>query len=124
MALAVLAACSRGELDSSMQERLEEATSDATRALDKVSGLESRVDGLSSSLDDLRRDGTRFGADVEKLRESLSDLRSALRGVRSSSSSALSEASSALAVAQQAARDLAVLEQRYEYHLRRYHGGG
>ncbi|MGH2729345.1 MAG: hypothetical protein ACRDJI_01925 [Actinomycetota bacterium] len=124
LALAVVAGCGRGDLDSSTQERLDDAATGATRALDEVDTLESRVDALASSFADVRRDDDRIDETVKKLRQTLRDLRASLKSVRSSAGSAASDAGAALAEAQELARDLAVLEQRYEYHLRRYHGGG
>jgi chromosome segregation ATPase len=124
LALAVVAGCGRGDLDSSTQERLDDAATGATQALDEVDVLESRVDALANSFAEVRRDREHIDAKVKKLREALNDLRSSLKDVRSSAGSAASDAGAALAEAQELARDLAVLEQRYEYHLRRYHGGG
>ena len=124
LALVVVAGCGRGDLDSSTRERLDDAATGATQALDEVDTLESRIDALASSFAEVRRDRDRIDATVEKLRETLRDLRASLGNVRSSAGSAASDAGAALAEAQELARDLAVLEQRYEYHLRRYHGGG
>jgi outer membrane murein-binding lipoprotein Lpp len=124
VACALVAGCGRGDLDTLTRERLDDAATGATQALDEVDALESRVDALASSFADDSRDDDRIDEKVKKLRQTLRDLRASLKSVRSSAGSAASEAGSALAEAQELARDLAVLEQRYEYHLRRYHGGG
>jgi hypothetical protein len=60
----------------------------------------------------------------ERLWASISSVRTGLGDARSMSGAAAAEADDALARAGQVARDLSVLQQRYDYHLRRYHGGG
>jgi outer membrane lipoprotein-sorting protein len=97
-----------------------------------IAGLEDRVDDLAADLaDELQvvKEGRnelqdRISALSDKLDKSLARLRDALAAARSGSSEAADAAASALNSAQSVAADLEVLEQRYEYHLRRYHGGG
>jgi hypothetical protein len=87
---------------------LEGALEAATEGLDRARAFEGRI---SKGLDAL---GDRLERSMARIKENLSDVRT----------SASEEAASALAQAQQVARDLEILEQRYDYHLRRYHGGG
>jgi hypothetical protein len=49
-------------------------------------------------------------------------LRSALRDAEDDAAGALTDAGAAAARVEQVGRDLAVLTERYDYHLRRYHG--
>ena len=109
-----------------------EATSETAAAME---ALDERVATLETDLaaaqDDIEagdeagsRLATRIDHLADKLDRSLERLRDALDSVRSGSAEARDQAASALATAQSVASDLAVLEQRYEYHLRRYHGGG
>lgn len=74
--------------------------------------------------------GRKLDRQVTDLRESLRDLRSAVRQARSGASGALERADAASARAGEAlaradalARDLTVLEDRFNVHMRRNHGG-
>ena len=117
-------ACGSGELDSETAGDLQEARADAAQAVERVDSLEARLDALAEQLDDAVLDRKRLNRVTERLESALADLRKALHAAESSADTAAADAASALARADQAARDLAVLEDRYEYHLRRYHGGG
>jgi hypothetical protein len=117
------------------QAELADARRDASGALEQVQELEGRVaelesalrasdaqlDGLVSSKaefdEELKRLGRRMGRGIERLRAAVKDARQQV-------SSAGENAVAAVARAAELARDLAVLENRYDYHLRHYHGGG
>ena len=113
----VLSACGRAT---------DEARAAATRALDELSTLKERVTELEAALEETaaevhvaRRIETRFAKDLDalsaRLDRSLDAIRSNLSEVRNSSSEGVS---TAVAGAQGVARDLEVLEERFNYHLR------
>ncbi|MEA2453319.1 MAG: hypothetical protein QOG04_2029 [Actinomycetota bacterium] len=114
-----LGACASGTPSST------EPSAETTQA---ISALEDRVADLEADLlaaeDGRTKLSDRIDSLGDKLAKSLDRLQESLAQVRSGSSEAADSAASALASAQAVASDLAVLEQRYEYHLRRYHGGG
>lgn len=122
-ALALLIALSFGACASA--DAPSEPSTETTQAL---SAIEDRVADLEADLlaaeDDRTKLDDRIAALGDKLDRSLERLREALAEARSGSSQAADSAASALATAQSVASDLSVLEERYEYHLRRYHGGG
>jgi outer membrane murein-binding lipoprotein Lpp len=107
----------------------EEMTAEMTAEIEAVTGdvadLTAEVERLSGEIRALRRfkraAEPRFGRLGERLRTALDSLRASLAEVRSSAGAAAAESSDALARAEEVARDLAVLEQRYEVHMRRYH---
>jgi predicted nucleic acid-binding Zn-ribbon protein len=99
-------------LDAALAEI--EALQERTRELEtELAGIEESSGRAGSQLD--RVSGRLWGS-LDKLRRSVADAKSA-------NSSAASDAASALANAGAALRDLAILENRFEYHLRQ-HGGG
>jgi chromosome segregation ATPase len=127
--LAVLGACGDAEaLDPAVERRIEQALERAEDAEKSVAGLERRIENLSARLtaaEDARDElAAVLDAKTSRLRRAIRDARAAIDGARGSADSAAHEASSALAEARKAARDLSVLGQRYDYHLKRYHGGG
>lgn len=134
-ALVLAVACGdAGALDSGAEKELEaardlaeQAQGDANAALRRVGELEREMAGLDDHLAASGKARKKLRARLERLgdglRDSLEKLRTALEDARSGAGSAQASADEALARAGQIARDLAVLEQRYNYHLRRYHGG-
>ena len=104
----------------------EEGPDETTSAA--LADLEERIEELEGDLaeaDEARERGRdELKAVRTRFRDSLKELRGSLAEVRATSSDASSEVSSALAEARAVAADLEVLEERYNYHLRRYHGGG
>ena len=113
----LLSACGRGT---------DEARAAAARALDELSSLKERVSELevaleqtSSDLDRARGAETRFSKDLDaisaRLDRSLEGIKSNLSEVRTSASEGVS---AAVAEARGLARDLEVLEERFNYHLR------
>lgn len=136
VALLLAVACGGpNDLAESARDQLEAATTAADEAKaaakaasKRVAELETRLDELTSALDRADQNQARFGGRLATLRERIWDSVQSLRGglgdARSASGVAAAEADDALARASEVARDLAVLEQRYDYHLRRQHGGG
>ncbi len=132
VALVLAAACGGPEeLGAAARDRLDAATGVAEDARAEARAAADRVADLSESFEELQADvdrGRKIAARVAELRErlqaSIRDLRSGLADVRSTAGAGAASAEDALARASQVARDLAVLEERYDYHLRRYHGGG
>jgi chromosome segregation ATPase len=110
----------------------EPPTGSNAASTEAVEALEARILELEAQVaDDLEAEGSdraklegRLDRLADKLERSLDRLREALGGVKSGSADARDAADSALATARSVASDLTVLEERYDYHLRRYHGGG
>lgn len=108
-----------------------EESSDTTEALgavqDRIEELEDTIADLRAELDEADAARDRATDDLttlrKRFRKSLGNLRESLGDVRSNSASS-DEVATALAAARAAAADLRVLKERYDYHLRRYHGGG
>lgn len=132
LAAGTLAGCARAQaLDPAEKERLDDARTAAAEAMEAVDDLELRIEDLEDDLEEatdvterVDKVSQRVGKVSERLWTSLAKLRASLDEVRAGAADAGATASSALARAEQAARDLAVLGNRYDYHLRRYHGGG
>ncbi|MGH2757230.1 MAG: hypothetical protein ACRDI3_05525 [Actinomycetota bacterium] len=108
--------------------------SGSDEALAAVEDLESDMDGLRTELDDLQADLDDFGSERDglerrlgslskRLGRALEGLRASLRDIRGAAGGAPDEAARALGRAEDVAAQLQVLEERYEYHLRRYHDG-
>ena len=125
LAAGTFAGCARApSLDPAAKERLDDAREAAAEAAAAVDDLEDRIAALEDDLDDAAGVKERVDRVAERLWGSLGKLRKSLDDVRSGASDAAATADAALSRAEQAARDLAVLGNRYDYHLRRYHGGG
>ena len=104
---AVLLQEAQTQIDA-LEDRTEQLEAELAEATAEAAG-----DDLDLRLD---RASERLWASVTKLREALSETKAA-------GDSAAEDAGSALANASAALRDLTILENRFEYHLRR-HGGG
>ena len=110
----------------------EPPTEPTAASVEAVEALEDRIAELETEIsDDLEAEGAgrakldgRLDRLAAKLERSLERLREALEGVRGGSAEARDAAASALSTARSVASELSVLEERYNYHLRRYHGGG
>jgi hypothetical protein len=130
----VVTACGRAESGDSrrLQAEADRARAEADEALQAVDAMKADLEALRADLEAdagrLRRQRERMTGRLDSVRErlwgALSSLRDTIAGLRHDSSAAVSEAASALDEARSAAKDLAVLESRYDYHLRRDHGGG
>ena len=117
----VLPACGTGSgSDESLVRKADDAMAAAERSLEAVGELEGEIAGLEDRLDDARRKGAALSGRLDKATQRLWD---SLARVRSSVDDASGSASSAVATAQSAARDIAVLTQRFDYHLRQSGGG-
>jgi hypothetical protein len=122
-ALAVLTACGSDAGADRTDPADAAARAQAAEALDRVASLTDRVERLGSELRDQERaqrrlaDGieTRLGVLAERLRE-------ALDAVRVAAESAGADADAAEAQIGGIARNLSVLKERFDYHLR--NGGG
>lgn len=119
------AGCARAEaLDPAAKERLDEANATAAEAVAAVDDLEARIEDLEDDLAAAERIGDRVDSVSERLGGTRSKNRTALDEDRSGGSDPAATADAAAGQASQAARDLDVLGNRYDYHLRRFHGGG
>jgi predicted nucleic acid-binding Zn-ribbon protein len=118
--VALLGACAQGETPA--------VEDDSAATAEALSSLEERIDELESDLatagDADDRALRRLGALGDRLDRALERLKSSLSNSRATGADAADQAASALGAAQAVASDLQVLEERYEYHMRRYHGGG
>jgi TolA-binding protein len=98
----------------------------ATASQEDLASLQDRVAELEDLVDDLRegddRMAARLRATTTRLGDSVSSLRSSLQSAEDDATDALADAGAAAARVEQVARDLSVLTERYDYHLRRYHG--
>lgn len=98
----------------------------AADALERVELLEDQGDELEAEIARLERRRERAAARLDrvtgKLWKSLDGLRDAVAEAKGAGDSSASQAAAALADAASAARALAVLENRFDYHLRQ-HGG-
>jgi outer membrane murein-binding lipoprotein Lpp len=123
LSAALLGACGSGEGD----ERLARATEQSEQALGQIVELKARLDELEGDLDSARAGNEeltgRLDAVSGRLERSIDKLRGSLGKLESSVAGAGDDADEALGVAGEAARDISVLSNRLDYHLRN-HGGG
>lgn len=123
LAPVALSACGSADGD----EALAAAERRAESALQGLRELEARTDELEAELGDLRAEGdavdARLDALATKLNNKTEKLGTSIADAQSSASSAAGEAGDALATAGEAAREISVLTNRLNYHLRN-HGGG
>ena len=123
LSAALLGACGSGQGD----EQLARAQEQSQQALDRIGELEGRLDELQGDLDAARTGNEdltgRLDALRGKLERSIDKLRGSLDELEGSVAGASADADEALGVAGEAARDISVLGNRLDYHLRN-HGGG
>lgn len=123
LASITLSACGSGEGD----EALAAARQRAEDALQGLRELERRTGELEGELGDLRAEGddltSRLDALAAKLKRRTERLEASIADAKSSASSAAGEAGDALNTAGEAAREISILTNRLNYHLRN-HGGG
>lgn len=118
----VFTACATDE--EPVVERPDEATTAALAELEeRIEVLEDELADAEAARDRAKDDLKAFRGRFKSLKSSVKDLRSSLADVRSTSATS-DEVAGALSAARAVAADLEVLEERYDYHLRRYHGGG
>jgi hypothetical protein len=130
----IAAACGRAESGESrrLQQEADQARAEADEALEAVDAMKADLESLRADFEGevvgLRRQRERMAGRLDSVRErlwgALASLRDTIEGLRQDSSAAVSEAASALGEARSAAKALAVLESRFDYHLRRDQGGG
>lgn len=122
-ALAVLTACGSDAGSAPTDPADATARAQAAEALDRVASLTDRVDRLGAELQDQERARRRMIDDVKTRIGALAErLRGALGAVRAVAESAGVDADAAAAQIGGIARNLSVLEERFDYHLR--NGGG
>ena len=125
-----LAACGGGEGDG----ELEAAQQRSTEALEDIERLEGALDELDGELKALGVDNDELTADHDELaarlgdvngrfKKSVGELTAALTELEASTMTARSNADDALGLAAEATRDISILTNRLDYHLRN-HGGG
>ena len=123
LSAALLGACGSGEGD----EQLARATEQSEQALGRIGELEARLDELEGDLDSARAGNEDLTGRLDgvsgRLEKSIDKLRGSLDKLESSVAGAGADADDALGVAGEAARDISVLGNRLDYHLRN-HGGG
>lgn len=123
LAVVGLAACGGGDADG----ELEAAQQQSTEALEDIERLQGRLDELEAELEGLGADNDELAArlgDVNgRVKKSVGKLDTALTELEGSTTTAQSNADDALGVAAEAARDISILTNRLDYHLRN-HGGG
>lgn len=118
-----LSACGSGEADKALataQRRVEDALEGVTELEERTTHIETELGGLRADGDDLT---ARLDALAAKLKERTKRLESSIAKAKGSSSAAASDAADALGTASEAAREISVLTNRLNYHLRN-HGDG
>ena len=122
LASVTLSACGSGEGD----EALVAARQRAENALEGLRELEQRTGELETELGDLRAAGddvtSRLDALAAKLNTKTEKLVTSIADAEASASAAAGEAGDALGSAGDAAREISILTNRLNYHLRN-HGG-
>lgn len=114
---------------------VEDARAAADSALERVEELTARVESLATdlgaataALDEAEKSDRSLAAQLDntsaRLDKAIERLRKRAGAAGAAVESAAADSSSALAGVDAAARSLNVLQERYDYHLRRYHGGG
>lgn len=123
LVLVALAAVACGEDKPAVatEAELEAARQETQEALEAIDSLEGRIAGLESEIE--RKDRSTDDL-VTGLSETLDQLKASLKRIKASASQASSAAQAAAGEISSAVRRLTVLEDRYDYHLKRYHGGG
>lgn len=105
-----------------------DGTGAGTAAADDVARLERRVGDLTAELRELKagsdRAARQAAARTDRLWEAVARLRRGLAGMAQDLEGATTASDAAAAEVAAAVRELSVLTERYDYHLRRYHGGG
>lgn len=114
--VALIGACAPDEAPAT------DPTAEAIAALeDRLGALEEGLAAAESADDEATTDIERLSS---RLSRALERLQGSIGKIRTRSATGADQAASALAAVSAAQRALDVLEERYEYHLRRYHGGG
>lgn len=124
LAVSSLTACGRDE-NSDASSSTGESLAIAEEASQAVADLEERADELADDLDRIDGDRRALSKKLERihndLRDSIANLRASISDVESDASSARDSAQNALSEIQSALERLSVLENRFNYHLRKDH---
>jgi outer membrane murein-binding lipoprotein Lpp len=126
--LVVAGACGRpGDELAEAQRAARAASEQATALEDRVGALSIDVSEARSAIDAAAEEQARLSARLTKalkrLNGALGRLESAVAEAKAASDDASSNATSAVAEIEGVAHDLVILQNRYDYHLRHYHGG-
>lgn len=118
-----LASCGGAEpLGDAAQEQIDDAGSQATEALAAVDSLTERLSVLEDELAGVTLERKRLSEQLDEMASTLAlqlkRLEKKLAAAKGSAAAAAASADSALAAAQEAARNLTVLERRFDYHLK------
>ncbi|MDQ5815964.1 MAG: hypothetical protein M3516_06700 [Actinomycetota bacterium] len=125
VSLAVLTACGSDAGSGGGDAALAEARAETAAAIDEVRTLARRVDELESKRLAEERSRQRMAAGLKtRIGDLARRLGDALASVREATDSAAASADSAVAQIGSITRDLSVLEERFDYHLRNSNGGG
>jgi TolA-binding protein len=127
LVVAPVAACGRPDDD------VLEARRAAEEATERADELESRLETVTAAVAATQQDldietqdrsalARRLVRAAQGLRKSVRQVREIVDEGRQSSETAASNAASALAEVREIAHSLAILKNRYDYHLRQYHG--
>lgn len=120
--------CGDGGSTAASAESVERAQAEAEAAATLAEDLRQQVDDLTAQIEAAETDtgdlGDRLDRSAAKLTKALDRLRERLGSNKDSIDSAAAQASAAAAEVAAAIRRLSVLEDRFDYHLKRYHGGG
>ena len=118
----LLAACGDQEtIDPAAAERMEQAQEEAESAMAAVRSLRERVAELETDLEAAEGSASEARSKLDEVAErlwaSLRKVRSSIGEAEASASDAAGAASAALVEAEAAAKDLSVLQERFDYHL-------
>lgn len=109
-------------------DQVRAAEEEASAAAAAVARLETRIEALEEQLDAAADAGSKAEKRLDhlagRLKRSVEDLRASMREVRGVADGAAAEVSAALSKVSEVARKLTVLEDRFNFHLKKEHGGG
>ncbi|MGI8774010.1 MAG: hypothetical protein ACR2KQ_03170 [Actinomycetota bacterium] len=115
-------------VDTAAAEEVQAAQAEASDAAAAVARLETRIEALEEQLDAAAAAGSKAGKRLDylagRLKSSVEDLRGSMREVRGVADGAAAEMSAAVSKVAEVARRLTVLEDRFNFHLKKEHGGG
>ena len=117
-------------LDDTVSQEIDRAAGDSARALDDLRALQSQFAELEESLEEREKADAALEAELsaiaDKLRgriaKALSAARADARAARSTASGADARADEALGRLSSLARDIALVTERLDYHLRHHEG--
>lgn len=126
--VALFVACGDDGETRAADERVTDVIRQAEDTAATVDALTSTVEDLEAELDDLRSEGEDASAALKALRKklngALADLRTSLKDAKGKGDAAQASAASAASRAAEIARELTILEDRFNFHLKSDHKGG